>query len=473
MKNSTLKAVAVLMAAVMLLLPVSALAADVNYEKGAALQADVEGLVCTAEYEACAYDYTVYTFSPSEIGKYTISSNKLLGIVSNNGMWVTAPPSETTVTETSITWECKSVGQRIWVAALTQGSPATITVEYEPIEIVSIPVEVYKNTTAPKAFVFEENADALVNVNVQNKTVDLPIMGPDGFYRLNDANGPRIFVDLNDEQISLAAALDYGQLKIGILENGKIDHYVNYCDAFSEYLACADAKTGLYPLTDDLMEIYKEVGNYKNWYGESGWLALTEEDAWMFACYYIEDDIYEDGSETVWPETDPAKLETLSKTVFTENGRDTIELAANTEDKSVYSFTAWESGIYTVILEGSGALEVWAVNSAGEAVASTEGAVTSFASIDIEADADETVYIVTRTLHTADASIEIIINYFSGVDGDVNSDGEMSAKDSVLLKKYLAGAVDPDRVSEKGMDIDGNGDINAQDSMKLKKALRS
>jgi len=235
---------------------------------------------------------------------------------------------------------------------------------------------------------------------------------------------------------------------------------------------CADSKTGLYPLTEDLMEIYKEVGTYKGWYTEEGWLGFTKDDAWMFACYYFIGEVYEDDVEE-WPETDTAKLETLSKKIFTENGRDIIELTANTEDKSVYSFTAWESGIYTVILEGDSTLEAWAVNSEGEIIASTEGATTSIASIDIEADADETVYIVTRTLHTAETSVVIIINYFSGIDGDVNSDGELTAKDSALLKKYLAGAVDPDKVSEKGMDIDGNGDINAQDSVKLKKALRS
>ncbi|MBE6562560.1 MAG: hypothetical protein E7660_02365 [Ruminococcaceae bacterium] len=473
MKNLTLKALAILIAVVMLLLPVSVFAADVNYAKGAALQADVEGLICTAEYEACAYDYTVYTFSPAETGKYTISSDKLLGIVSNNGMWITTPPSETTVTETSVTWECKSVGQRIWVAVLTQGQAATITVEYEPIEIITIPVIVYENTTTPEAFVFEEDAAALVNVNAQDEKVDAPVLGPDGLYRLNEATGPRIFVDLNDEQMSLAAALDYGQLKIAVFnDEGKTDHYVDYCEAFSEYLDCADSKTGLYPLTEDLMEIYKEVGTYKGWYTEEGWLGFTKDDAWMFACYYFIGEVYEDDVEE-WPETDTAKLETLSKKIFTENGRDIIELTANTEDKSVYSFTAWESGIYTVILEGDSTLEAWAVNSEGEIIASTEGATTSIASIDIEADADETVYIVTRTLHTAETSVVIIINYFSGIDGDVNSDGELTAKDSALLKKYLAGAVDPDKVSEKGMDIDGNGDINAQDSVKLKKALRS
>ncbi len=473
MKKLTLKTLAMLLTAVMLILPIPVSAEEgVTFEMGSSLLYDAENLVCTATYEACALDYTVYTFAPEDIGKYTISSNKLLGIVSYNGMWATIQPSETTVTETSITWRCSSVGQEIWVAVYTKGEAATISVEYESIEITTTPIVDYENKVAPEAFVFDGDAAALLNVPVQDETTDAPVMGPDGLYRLNSATGPRIFIDLNDEQLSLAAALDYGQLKVGVTnDEGKLDHYLNYCNAFSQYLECADGKTGLYPLTDDLIEMYQVIGEYKKWYGEGGWLSLTSEDAWMFACYYIEGDVYDDGTEEEWPITDVEKLAELNKLTFTANGRDTVALTANAEVKTVYSFKAWKKGTYTVLLEGTGTKEVWVVNSAGEIVASTEAAVTAKVTFDIEAAAGETYYVLIRGSHTADANLTLSVNYYSGVKGDVNGDGRLNSRDTMSFKKYMANVTSKDNVSSKGLDFDGNGRINSQDLMKMKKAI--
>jgi hypothetical protein len=473
MKNLTLKTLALLIATVMLILPVPVFAEEgVTYEIGGSLQANIEELIYTAEYEACSLEYTVYTFKPADVGKYTISSNKSMGIISYNGMWATTQPTDSTVNQTTLVWDCKSVGQSIWVAVHTQGVKVKISVEYEPIEIVTIPVVHYENKIKPEAFAFDGNSADLINVNVSDEVEDIPVLGPDGYYRLNDTHGPRIFVDLNDEQISLAAALDYGQLKIAIFNSeGKVENYLNYCNAFSEYLECIDSATGLYPLTDDLIEIYQKLGDYKGWYGEGGFLSLTSADAWMFACYYIESDIYEDGTETVWPETDTSKLETLNKINFTANGSDTIAHTANKEHKSVYSFTTWKKGTYTVSLEGTGTKEVWIVNSAGEIVASTDAAVTKTVSFDIAANAKETYYIVTRSSHTANSTLTVSVNYFSGTKGDVNGDGRLNTRDTIAFKKYYANASTKNDVSLKGLDYDGNGRVNTQDLLKMKRAL--
>ena len=36
------------------------------------------------------------------------------------------------------------------------------------------------------------------------------------------------------------------------------------------------------------MIIYQGVGNSNAWYGSSGWVGGDLDDAWMFACYYLE-----------------------------------------------------------------------------------------------------------------------------------------------------------------------------------------
>ena len=48
--------------------------------------------------------------------------------------------------------------------------------------------------------------------------------------------------------------------------------------------------TKLYPLTEDLIEIYKNVGESQRWYGADGWIGGELEDCWMFSCYFVEGD---------------------------------------------------------------------------------------------------------------------------------------------------------------------------------------
>ncbi len=257
---------------------------DANYEEmGIALD------VGEGTYSASMmYAFSIYTFDPTETGIYTISSNdSLLGIVSYNGMWITIDPSEETVSENSIVWECTSVGQSIWVAAMPETNVATITITKEDSSINIIPTTDYENTVTPEDFTFNGNVDELLYVDTEDDVVDTAVLGEDGFYHLNSADGPILYVDLNDDLMNLIDAMGYGQLKFVVTEDGEAVEVIDYNTAFGEYAACAD-ENGLYPLTADLMVIYQNVGEYQGWYGENGWVGGLEEDAWMFACYYVE-----------------------------------------------------------------------------------------------------------------------------------------------------------------------------------------
>ena len=97
--------------------------------------------------------------------------------------------------------------------------------------------------------------------------------------------------------MNLNDALSYGQLKGAVYEDGKVVKLIDYNAAFLKYSNSADPTTMLYPLTEDLIEIYKGVGDYQGWYGEEGWVGGTEDDAWMFACYY--DENYVDPSDVI------------------------------------------------------------------------------------------------------------------------------------------------------------------------------
>ena len=258
---------------------------DVNYEMGAALEGG------TKEYATSLYEYTIYTFDPTETGKYTISStDSVLGIVSYNGMWVTIDPSAETVKDSSLVWECVDVGQSIWVAARPATNVANITVTRDELDVSDeIPWTIYENTVTPNDFTFTGDADKLQYVDVEDTTIDKAVLGEDGYYHLNTEDGPILFVDLDDEMMSLSAMNNNGKLSYIVYEDDEVVSKTQYNEAFAAYYACADKETGLYPLTDDLMAMYKNIGVTHEWYSGNGIVTLgTEEDAWMFACYYDE-----------------------------------------------------------------------------------------------------------------------------------------------------------------------------------------
>ena len=244
--------------------------------------------VGTADYALSAeYQYTLFELEPTEKGLYTITANdSLVGIVSYNGMWVTITPDATTVTESSVEWECGSVGQAIWVAVKGSADTANITVtagEAAPDPVINR-IE-YTNVHTPVAFTFDGDAAALTNVAYKNDTVDTAVLGEDGLYHLGTVDGPVLYVNLADSKMNLTDAMGYGQLKHAATVDN-VTTITDYNNAYAEYIACADALTNLYPLTEDLMVILQEVGANQGWYIEGGWIATTE-DAWMFPCYYI------------------------------------------------------------------------------------------------------------------------------------------------------------------------------------------
>jgi hypothetical protein len=286
------KALAILLAAIMLCIPTAVAAEDeVNYILSEELLAVGENT-----YNMSAdYPYTLFALEPTEVGTYYVyATDAKICIISYNGMWAYFDPSDDNVTETSISWNCTSIGQSIWIAVKADSSTVTLNVTTEELVVVVIPKEIYKNTAELNPFTFDGNADDLVYVETFDDICDAPVLAEDGFYRLNSEKGPRLYVDLNDELMNLVDAMSYGQLKYNVVEDGKTVKLIDYNEALGLYANNADESTMLYPLTADLMEIYKNVGAAKGWYGENGWIGGEQDDAWMFACYYLEDDVIVD-----------------------------------------------------------------------------------------------------------------------------------------------------------------------------------
>ncbi len=234
------------------------------------------------------YDYTIYQFVPEEEGKYTFTtSDGVIGILPGSVYFFIAP-SEDYVNSTSAVFECNGVGQSA-IIAIKADSTVNVTVTKEDLTVEVIEWVVYENQAELSKFTFDSDAADLVYVDFEDDVINTAVLGEDGYYHLDSANGPILYVNLSDEMLPLAEIPGNDKLASVVYdENGNIVEMIDYTAALMEYLSYgASANGGLYyPLTIDLIKMLQDGGESQGWYGEYGWLGASE-DAWMFACYYF------------------------------------------------------------------------------------------------------------------------------------------------------------------------------------------
>ncbi len=231
---------------------------------------------------------TLYVFKPDEIGIYTFTVDTEATI----GWWgayVTGylrnPNSKTNTIEREI----KRVGD---VAVIGISSPEeavglTITKTGESEGIIEIEYIEYKNVHTPTKGSYPEGDELkAVDISVPHSAV----LGIDGFYHLDDAYGPMLYIDLYNEGYSISAAFgSYGALSMKGNYNGT---YYNFKTAMKEYNDVLMGTSGVYPLTEDLLKFAKAYGTAQMWYSpeHSPFTAITSgnfdvDTAWMVACY--------------------------------------------------------------------------------------------------------------------------------------------------------------------------------------------
>lgn len=128
----------------------------------------------------------------------------------------------------------------------------------------------------------------------------------DGFYHLNDANGPLVVVYLTkDPTVPYLPCFQKVLERSGISkyifdENENCIEKISYSECLLEYIEYADENSGVYPLTEDLKLIIQERGNYVGWWDStsSGYIfkdtagnpiqGINTENAWLFMCAYIQ-----------------------------------------------------------------------------------------------------------------------------------------------------------------------------------------
>lgn len=248
---------------------------------------------------------TVYEFWPEEPGVYEFTvddPNAMLTYWGGNSFFVW---NQSETPANTLVQNHPQVGPSIMVGVsgvagctltVTRTGDAVVEPTYENVD--------YVNQVTPEAFTLEADAKDLVYVNVTDDVAESAVLGDDGYYHLNSATGPVLYVNISGKApygAPLSAAASYGQVKVGVYdENGNPTKIINYLPAWEAYVACMDTATGVYPLTVDLMTMYQHIGSdpLKGWYDidtEIGTYlfadkAVNEETAWMFSCCYVENE---------------------------------------------------------------------------------------------------------------------------------------------------------------------------------------
>ncbi len=172
--------------------------------------------------------------------------------------------------------------------------------------IADMPWTIYEKTAQLSKYVFPAGKK-ITAFDITSKTgYTLVLNKNDGFYHLNNENGPVVVVYLAKDPTPaylpcFKNVLDRsGVSKYVFDENDNCIEKISYSECLLEYIEYADENTGVYPLTEDLKTIIQERGNYVGWWDSNkpGFImkdtagnpipGLNTEIAWLFMCGYIE-----------------------------------------------------------------------------------------------------------------------------------------------------------------------------------------
>ncbi len=167
------------------------------------------------------------------------------------------------------------------------------------------PWTVYKTTATLSEYRLPAGAQiAEFDLTAATDTYKIVLNEQDGYYHLNDANGPLVLARLAEdcEYIAcFATMLDRsGVTKYFFDENDNFVKKESYSECLLEYIEYVDETEGVYPLTEDLKYIIQQRGEYVGWWDidGNGYMfkdangnndpSINAEIAWLLMCCYLE-----------------------------------------------------------------------------------------------------------------------------------------------------------------------------------------
>ena len=247
---------------------------------------------------------TLYDFSAPEAGVYTITVPAGVTVSLYTVAWTPYQTSENGTLEFTAT----EAGQGFLVGLSGEAASFNVTVAKT-------------GTYTPPASTIYENYDPTVTVDPDFEmpegdviSIDITeehtaVLGTDGFYHLDSADGPILYVNLNTDVFNLATLLDAGAPITMRGEKYQGEDGNMYCYDYMNMMAYGAyynfAQTGdYYPLNADLMAFFQDYGAAQGWYmpGLSSIDAINDgtadaESAWMYFAVCVENDNNQGGGD--------------------------------------------------------------------------------------------------------------------------------------------------------------------------------
>ncbi len=166
------------------------------------------------------------------------------------------------------------------------------------------PYLVYETTVELKPYTLPKKASLLdFDLTAATDAYTLVLNEEDGFYHLNDANGPLVLMKLGVDNKYMTCyktvLTKTGVRKYFYNEDGSFLRREKYDDCLREYFEFMDEKNGVYPLTEDLKYILQNHGGYNGWWDLTSETSIFQDNngepipginaeiAWLFMCAYI------------------------------------------------------------------------------------------------------------------------------------------------------------------------------------------
>ena len=233
---------------------------------------------------------SLYDFIPAEPGIYTITVGDGVMMASYGfAAWNKLDEAENGMLVHTAT----AAGQTMMIGLSAE--TASVTVNIEKTGDYIPPVQIEYATYEPSCPVVSDFAEPSGLVSIDISKEQNVVLGSDGYYHLGAANGPVVYVNLNNNQFTLSMLYDAGapttMRGCYIDENGE-SHYYDFIEMIGGDYYKYSRENDYHPLNKDLMIFLKAYGRNQGWYkaNTSGFETIqnaefVEASAWLASCY--------------------------------------------------------------------------------------------------------------------------------------------------------------------------------------------
>lgn len=257
---------------------------------------------------------TIFEFVPGEAGVFTVTTSTEGATLYTAGGSAFFVFNIVAAENNTITFDItETYANTPQLVGVTGAGDVTVVIEKTGDSLLedpnSMPFTMYE-TTADLMYDFSMDLRGDESVTYVDVTeAHSAVLGDDGYYHLDAADGEILYVNIgsNAPYIALAAAYSYGQVRCHVYDGDELVEKIDFYDCLTDYFSAMD-RDGFYPMTADLIEIMKTLGEAKGWYDMDrelgsylfGTTVIDEATGWMCTAAYVEGRTAVEETETVY-----------------------------------------------------------------------------------------------------------------------------------------------------------------------------